>query len=101
MDGAPLEGANISLVPIAEGDLAYGTTDADGVCIIQTLQGKAQAGTTLGDYAVTVRKSIGKANMTVDELVPAIYMDPEKTPLKAKIVSGKNTFSFDIDSKAK
>ena len=100
MDGVPLEGANVSLVPIGEGDLAYGTTDANGLCVIQTLQGKAQAGTTLGDYTVTVRKSIGKANKTVDELVPAIYSS-DKSPFKATVKSGKNTFSFDVDSKAK
>ena len=81
------------------------------------------AGAAAGDYVVMVTKvevppvievptdhpDYGKAVMPtgaekqskVKYVVPQSYGDPKKSPLKATVKQGANTFKFEIDSKAK
>ena len=58
LDGEPVGGASITFTPKTQGqgDPGYGTTDDQGVYQLQTSQGKADAGTTPGDYIVAIRK---------------------------------------------
>jgi len=101
MDGQPLDKANVSLVPVGEGDLAYGQTDAQGICVIQTIQGAGGAGTTLGEYIITVRKAVPTGYMQVEEHVPALYRSETTSPLRLTVTPGRNAFAFDLDSRAR
>jgi len=59
LDGQPLEGATVSLTPIAgsTGLPAYGLTTAGGEFVLTSSRGGAvRAGAVAGDYLVTVRK---------------------------------------------
>ena len=56
-EGEPLADAAVRFSPKgAEGNAAYGTTDANGFYKLQTLLGEANAGTTPGEYLVTISK---------------------------------------------
>jgi hypothetical protein len=116
LDGQPLADANINFTPLnGEGNAAYSITDEKGVYKLQTLQGKANAGTTPGEYLVTIHKSVfeptGKKvtnqetkeltdELKSRELVPDIYHNPKKSKLKVVVVDGQtNTFDFDLKSK--
>jgi hypothetical protein len=112
-DGSPLAGAKVTFSPVdANGSVAVGTTDDSGKYALQTLLGVADAGTTPGDYVVTVSKMVneptGRQEMSesegkmVDimigkETVPAKFTTKGSTPLKATVVSGQpNSFDFDV-----
>ena len=58
LSGVPVEGANVMFSPVTEGQgaPAYGRTDAEGRYKLQTQQGAVDAGTTPGEYKVTVSK---------------------------------------------
>ncbi|MDR1384724.1 MAG: carboxypeptidase-like regulatory domain-containing protein [Planctomycetaceae bacterium] len=115
LDGKPLANANVNFTPNGGGNAAYGVTDENGVYKLQTSQGKADAGTTPGEYLVTIHKPVfeptGKKitdsetkevtdELKSRELVPDIYKNPKKSKLSAVIVAGKkNTFDFDLESK--
>jgi len=57
-NGEPVANASITFTPKTQGvgHPGYGTTDEKGVYLLQTSQGKADAGTTPGDYLVAIRK---------------------------------------------
>ena len=113
MDGAPLAGARVTFSPVdASGSVAIGTTDDSGKYILQTLLGAADAGTTPGDYIVSVSKTVneptGKQEMSesagemmdimiAKELVPAKFTNKKSTPHKATVVANQpNSFDFDV-----
>ena len=111
-EGQPLEGATISFTPTgSEGDPAYAQTDAQGKYKLQTLRGEVDAGTTAGEYIVTISKynfvpTGGKLKTDSGELVdetkpvlatPDVYMNQEKTPFKKTVVRGKNKFDFELN----
>ena len=113
MDGAPLVGAIVSFLPAdTNGSTAVGTTDANGKYTLQTLLGAADAGTTPGDYVVTISKKVNEPTgkqewsesdgkmidlVLAKELVPAKFSDKKLTPHKATVVSGQaNIFDFDV-----
>jgi hypothetical protein len=113
LDGKPLEGAGINLIPKDEkGVRAFGMTDATGKCQVQTLLGNS-GGTTTGEYIVTVSKIVSKPtgekikgpnDVMIDvtegeEILPPFYNDSKKTPFTVTIKSGKNSFSLDLESK--
>ena len=113
LDGTPLEGAGINLIPKDEkGVRAFGMTDATGKCLVQTLLGET-SGTVAGEYAVTVSKNISKPTgkkikgpndvmtdvMEGEEILPPLYNDPQKTPFTVTVKSGKNSFSLNLESK--
>lgn len=116
LDGQPLSNAYVNFNPKgSEGNAAYGITDGNGTYKLQTLQGEAGAGTTPGEYIVTIHKSVseqtGKKIIDQDtrelvnelktkEIVPDIYKNPQKTKLTAIVVAGQtNTFDFNLKSK--
>ena len=113
MDGSPLAGASVTFSPVSpDGNMGVGTTDSAGLYKIQTLQGAAGAGTTPGDYTVTVSKKDAKPSgkqemsesegkmidiMTYTEVVPQKFTDKKTTPHKATVVAGvPNKFDFDV-----
>ena len=57
-EGEPLADASISFSPVTEGQghPAYGTTDSSGKYVLQTILGAVGAGTTPGEYMVTITK---------------------------------------------
>jgi hypothetical protein len=111
LDGTPLDGAAITFNPVeSDGTIASGFTDAQGRYTIQTLRGKPEGGTTVGEYIVTISKwedvPTGRTERIDSETVIEImdqrllvhqnYENQQRSPLKATVVSGKNTFNFDL-----
>ncbi len=112
VDGSPLVGANINFSPVTSGSgsPAYAITTEGGKYKLQTLLGKADAGTTPGEYIVTITKSemvpSGQKDkhdegqtvdvMTPKSLLPESYGETSKSPLRATVVSGNNEFNFTL-----
>jgi len=125
LDGAPLEGATVLFSPAGGGLPAAGRTESGGTFrLATTVPGKkGAAGAAAGEYVVMVTKveappvvevptddpNYGKAPMPtgaekqskIKYVVPQSYGDPKTSPLKATVKQGANTFTFEIDSKAK
>ena len=124
LDGAPLEGATVIFSPKAsEGMVASGRTQTDGSFTLNAQGAKPGAGTTAGDYNVTISKVevpefVGistddprygtpeqerleqeAANAEPTVIVPEKYNKAETSPFTAKVESGSNTFTFDVSSK--
>ena len=111
-NGQPLVGATVNFHPTDGGNQGYGNTDVQGRYKLQTLLGQADAGTTAGEYVVTIshydniptgRKIQGDDGSMLDETVskpgiPEAYMDRASTPFKRTVVSGRNTFDFALTS---
>lgn len=112
---APLTEASIAFSPVdaSKGTPAYGRTDAQGKYKLQTQLGAVNKGTTPGEYVVIISKSenvpTGKQEKDSDgnmvditetkTLVPTIYGSATKSPLRATVVKGKNTFDFTLEGK--
>ncbi len=124
LDGAALEGATVIFSPKAsEGMVASGRTQTDGSFTLNAQGAKPGAGTTAGDYNVTISKVevpefVGistddprygtpeqerleqeAANAEPTVIVPEKYNKAETSPFTAKVESGSNTFTFDVSSK--
>lgn len=115
LDGAPLADAMVNFTPAVEGKgtPSYAKTDAAGKYQLQTLLGNADAGTTPGEYIVTVSKiELKETGKTIEnsdgtkspekeseELLPKKYTDAKTSDLKATVAPGANTFDFDLKSK--
>lgn len=114
LSGAPVEGANVMFSPVTQGQgaPAYGRTDAQGHYKLQTHQGAVDAGTTPGEYKVTVSKietvGTGKFATTPEgtkeevteskDALPMKYKSDKDTPLRATVEAGKtNVFDFDLE----
>ena len=113
--GEPLANASLTFYPEGEGSTpAIGKTDEKGMYLLQTLQGAAQAGTTPGEYVITIskkeqipsgRKVRGGDNydemvdeMISKELLPVKYTVKGTTPFKVTVEAKKtNTFNFDLE----
>src|SRR5581483_5628670 len=104
LDGKPLAGANIMLVPRGEtrGDKAfYAKTDAAGKFVAASADGK-QKGAATGNYQVVINKLIKPdgSDFVPDpnagpedtggfrEMLPAAYSDPAKSILTADVPDG-------------
>jgi len=115
-NGEPFEGAAVRFSPVADGagNIAYGSTDKDGVYKLQTLLGDPDAGTTPGEYVVTVSKGFsvgtGRFETTPEgeryeimeplEMVPAVYSDKTKSQLRFTVVAGKkNEYPITLEGK--
>ena len=111
LDGVPLDGASVTFNPVGgDGTIASGFTDAQGRFTIQTLRGNPEGGTTVGEYVVTVSKwedfPTGRTEQVDSEttipimgqrlLVHANYENEQRSPLRATVAPGKNTFNFDL-----
>ena len=117
LDGKPLPGANVNFSPksVGEGDAAYAVTNVDGHYTLQTALGKVDAGTTPGEYFVTVTKmeesappvaasdsDTGMSSGTPPppkSLIPERYGRVGTSDLTANIEKGQpNVFNFDLKS---
>lgn len=116
LDGQPLDGAMVMFAPKKKDDgaqSAYALTDKSGRYVLQTNLGRANAGTTAGEYAVTFSKDVAEPTgqketdsegNTVDvtvakQLLPETYTDPATTPFSKSVAKGKNVFDFELKSK--
>jgi hypothetical protein len=115
-DGSPLDGATVNFSPKTEGQgsPSYAMTDASGNYKLQTLLGNPDAGTTPGEYIVTVQKTEKIQSPSSDlsgpsappapvkkpkSLIPELYGTTLKSPLTATVNKGKNTINFELKSK--
>ncbi|MHB8897162.1 MAG: hypothetical protein ACYC6Y_00295 [Thermoguttaceae bacterium] len=115
--GAPVEGANITLVPKApDGQAAFGVTDASGKVALSTLG--ENDGAIPGEYQVLVQKTETKGpdvkvdstevgampagedamkTGTTTNLLPEKYSSIGTTDLTATVAeSGENAFTFEL-----
>jgi hypothetical protein len=112
LDGIPLTNANITFHPTTgEGEIASGYSNEQGKFTISSQNGSSGQGAIKGEYAVTVSKidakfisANSKSNPESGEtitvqLVPSIYQDKMKTPLKTNVKQGKNSITLELNSK--
>ncbi|MDR1957675.1 MAG: Ig-like domain-containing protein [Planctomycetaceae bacterium] len=117
LDGTPFAGATVNFTPKeSTGNPAYAMTGEDGTYKLQTLLGDVDAGTTPGEYIVTIFKTDNQPSgqkipdpdhpgqmldvMKPKEALPMIYKDPKKTPFSATVIAEQaNVFDFDLKSK--
>ncbi len=109
-NGEPLANATVKFIPVdATGSQSYGKTNEKGEYKLQTLLGAADAGTTPGEYKVTVDcvKNVPTGNMIqengaeieemeVETVIPKTYSNPETSGLTATVAPGDNTINFDL-----
>ena len=109
--GEPLAGATVGFSPKVEGEGhgGFARTNAQGFYQIQTTQGRVNAGTTPGEYFVTITKvdMVGTGRFMTDSdgtrreietpvsAIPEIYSSAE-AGLSATVVRGNNVFNFDL-----
>ncbi|MDR2115878.1 MAG: DUF4198 domain-containing protein [Planctomycetaceae bacterium] len=113
LDGQPLPGASVTFIPVAEnGESAGGFSDDSGLYRLTSTYGKGGKGALTGDYIVIVTKSKSVplekpityddgsvTTETTEHILPAIYRDRTKSPLKFSVVEGKNRFDIDLSAK--
>ncbi len=109
-NGEPLANATVKFIPTdATGSQSYGKTNEKGEYKLQTLLGAADAGTTPGEYKVTVDciTTVETGNMieengeekeetVAESLIPAKYNNAETSGLTATVAPGDNTINFDL-----
>lgn len=109
-NGEPLADATVKFIPIdSTGSQSYGKTNEKGEYKLQTLLGAADAGTTPGEYKVTVDcvKSVPTGNMIqengkeieemdVESVIPKSYSNPDTSGLTATVAPGDNAINFDL-----
>ncbi|MDR3198865.1 MAG: carboxypeptidase-like regulatory domain-containing protein [Planctomycetaceae bacterium] len=112
-NGAPLANANIKFFPVSSGEAqpSYAITNEAGEYKLQTLYGAPNAGTTPGDYIVTItkaemvptgRKMKDSEGIVSEEkkpklIIPKNYTEIEKSPFKVTVVTHKkNIFDFEL-----
>lgn len=115
LDGEPLPNATVYFTPVDKtsgAQQSVGRTNEAGEYKLQTLLGKADAGTTPGDYVVTIdcvdevatggttTNDDGEEVPEMEEIqrVPSRYLNGETSGLKATVVKGSNTFDFALTS---
>jgi hypothetical protein len=128
LDGQPLGGATVGLVPSDDTGLAaYGrTNEAGNFRLTSSRGGLPGAGAVAGTYRVTVQKIVDESEVeqpsggepSIEDYerwlreqgtrrprvsrsaVPTMYAAPETSGLTATIGRGKNRLTFDLDSVA-
>ena len=115
VDGTPIEGADVSFIPtqaVAENDLtgplwASGRTDASGKYNLSTTRGSVpNAGTTAGEYKVTVSKMIvhyppggpSAGAPRFEYVVPHVFDEEDNAKISVTVTRGKNIFNFALKS---
>lgn len=110
LDGAPLAEATVTIVPTSNaGEVASGFSDDNGKFTLTSQSGQGGGGALEGEYLVTVSKvevtTIPSKTENPDdekteskELLPAIYQDMEKSPLRATIQKGKNSIDLKLSN---
>jgi hypothetical protein len=119
LNGKPLADAQISFHPKnPDGFVAVGTTQSDGMFTLVT-PGTTKSGAVVGEYHVAITKIVAvddngqplTPETTSEDITKGIiipkrisvlpdkYGQPDKSPLEANVVRGKNSFQFDLDDK--
>jgi len=93
LDGTPLPGATIRLIPRAGGRAAVGVTDDSGKYVLTTFQ--KGDGAAPGTYAVTISAA---ALPGARSRVPKAYADAKTSPLVVEVAPGPNGFDFALKS---
>ena len=111
LDGAPVPEATVTFLPATETppmEMATGMSDANGVYKLSSVTGKATAGAVAGEYRVMVTKVSDNASegeygairsvnaVKYTHHLPAIYRDPQKTPITVTVNKGKNTIPLEM-----
>ena len=99
LDGEPLPEAFIMFVPEdGQGASSFGKTADDGTYRMKFSD--SQYGAFIGTNRVAIRTGdiMPDNSGSIPEKVPKVYND--NTTLTADVVAGKNTFDFDLNSKA-
>ncbi len=127
LDGAPVEGASVTLHPAATNEIgrtSFGVTEADGTVRFTTFA--PYDGVPPGSYKVVVvkaptsideefanaarddpdvilrmaqRKAVGNVPYT-PSVLPRIYLNPERTPLECDITADTEAVTFALESTA-
>ncbi len=110
-NGEPLADATVKFIPTdATGSQSYGKTNEKGEYKLQTLLGAADAGTTPGEYKVTVDciTTVETGNMiqengeekeetVAESLIPTKYNSAETSGLTATVKPGDNKIDFALE----
>ncbi|QDS90035.1 hypothetical protein EC9_42380 [Rosistilla ulvae] len=113
MDGKPIEGVSVSLLPEAgvAGRGGFGVTDANGAFSVTSVEG--QDGVREGKYKVIFQKlaqpdgspippGATAADVGAENILPPAYNNPEMCTMFADIKAGTNPeMEFDLNSKRK
>jgi serine/threonine-protein phosphatase CPPED1 len=103
LEGKPVPNAAILLYSYSETTKKYsrvadGVTESDGGIALSTYQ--AFDGVPAGEYTVTVTSQVPRWDQTgapTPNRLPEPYAEPEKSPLKARVVAGvKNELKFEL-----
>ena len=117
LDSEPLGGATVVFTPVKSGDgeTARGKTDATGKYTLTSLNGDENKGALPAEYYVMIWKSETRAvdppryDKAADayisheavDVVPAVYAEPDKTPFRFTVESGKtNSFPLELSTTA-
>jgi hypothetical protein len=111
--GQPVVAASVFFNPKVQdqGHDAYAITDGNGVYKLQTQLGKAEGGTTPGEYYVRVGKTedrptgksfVDSSGVRTEEtlpvqVLPAKYGDATQTPLSFTVEKKRNTYDIVIE----
>jgi len=116
LDGNPLAGASVMFMPADTSggtEAASGTSDGSGRYMLSSMNGDPGKGAVMGNYVVTVSKiesNDPRARMsseeamasdlppTQKELLPAVYQNSARTPLKATVNKGRNKIDIELKS---
>ena len=110
-NGEPLADATVKFIPTdGTGSQSYGKTNEKGEYKLQTLLGAADAGTTPGEYKVTVdcietvetgkmiqENGEEKPETIAQSLIPAKYNNAETSGLTATVAPGDNKIDFTLE----
>ena len=118
-NGEPLSGAQVNFSPTTSDEgarPAFGLTDADGKYRLSVIGGAVNAGTTPGEYQVSISRMVGTGIIAEPDggpttsgpsvfvpppqsLIPIRYGDPTTSELTATVEArGNNVFNFDLKS---
>ncbi|MDR2704402.1 MAG: hypothetical protein LBC02_01360 [Planctomycetaceae bacterium] len=114
LDSEPVSNASITFIPITETDgteAAGGYSNEKGVYKLTSGNGDPEKGALQGEYRVLVSKIESKdltkgkeygtptgyqPTFKQTQLLPVIYQNREKSPLKATVKKGKNKIDFQL-----
>lgn len=117
LDGVPLPGATVIFSPTGTtGEMASGTSDAQGIYKLSSSNGDAGKGAVAGEYAVSVKKVevtnfeegdpkapkdpvTGQPLSSSEKLITdPVYQRSATTPLKYTVNPGKNEINLELKS---
>ncbi len=102
LDDAPIKGVYIQFIPVegATGELAAGYSNEDGSFKLSSSNGDPDTGAMLGDtFSKVYRAPDAPPGSRPKETLLPNYADAKKSPFRATIVKGKNSFEFALKSR--